>query len=165
MKVRCLYLVNLEEIIRTVEKSVIKFMNETGIDLVNDLTNLFISRVFLEMSEVYRNQHEAFVSFFINSDMKVKLLDCDGYIKYKRFFKIMEKEVKFPIITANISYSSFCKMMKEECPEYDEVVANHRSFSEIFSSLVKVIKRAKFHRLGKEVVEDLTKRCELLMSL
>ena len=47
MKIRSLYLVNLADIIKKVEKSVLQFSVETGIDVVNDLTNLFISRVFL----------------------------------------------------------------------------------------------------------------------
>jgi hypothetical protein len=55
--------------------------------------------------------------------------------------------------------------MKGNCPQYDEVIANHRSFAELFPKLKKVIKRAKYHRLGKEVVEDLENRCKMLLSL
>lgn len=54
MKVRSLFIVNLSEIIKSVEKGVVDFMVKTQINVVNDLTNLFISRVFLEMSEVYK---------------------------------------------------------------------------------------------------------------
>ena len=165
MKVRSLYLVNLQEIIKKVEKSVLQFSIETGIELVNDLTNLFISRVFLEMSGVYEKQHDAFVSFYIDQKIKLHLLDCEGFINYKRFFRIMELEVKFPVIVANIEYEKFVEMMKGNCPEYDEIVSNHRSFAELFPKLQKVILRAKFHRLSKEVIDDLQNRCKMLMSL
>jgi hypothetical protein len=165
MKVRSLYLVNLAEIIQKVEKSVLQFSIETGIELVTDLTNLFISRVFLEMSEVYKHQHEAFVSFYLDQKIKLHLLDCEGFIKYQRFFRIMELEVKFPVIIANIEYEKFAEMMKRECPEYDEVVANHRSFVELFPKLKKVILRAKYNRLNKEVVEDIQNRCKMMLSL
>jgi hypothetical protein len=165
MKVRSLYLVNLAEIIQKVEKSVLQFSIDTGIELVSDLTNLFISRVFLEMSEVYKHQHDAFVSFYLDQKIKLHLLDCEGFIKYQRFFRIMELEVKFPVIIANIEYEKFAEMMKRECPEYDEVVANHRSFVELFPKLKKVILRAKYNRLNKEVVEDLQNRCKMMLSL
>jgi hypothetical protein len=55
--------------------------------------------------------------------------------------------------------------MKGNCPEYDEIIANHRSFAELFPKLQKVIKRAKYHRLSKEVVEDLQNRCKMMLSL
>lgn len=165
MKVRSLYLVNLEDIIKKVEQSVLQFSLETGIDVVNDLTNLFISRVFLEMSEVYKNQHDAFVSFYIDQKIKLHLLDCEGFINYKRFFRIMELEVKFPVIIANIEYEKFTEMMKGNCPQYDEVIASHRSFAELFPKLQKVILRAKYNRLSKEIVEDLQNRCKMMLSL
>lgn len=165
MKIRSLYLVNLADIIQRVEKGVLQFMAETGIDLVNDLTNLFISRVFLEMAEIYKTQHEAFVAFYLDDDKRLYLLDCEGIVNYKRFFRIMEKEVKFPVIMANLPYEWFANMMKKDCPEYDEVIANHRSFAELFPKLKKVIERMKFYRLGKEVVENLQNRCIMLLSL
>ena len=165
MKVRSLYLVNLAEIIQKVEKSVLQFSIDTGIELVSDLTNLFISRVFLEMSEIYKHQHDAFVSFYLDQKIKLHLLDCEGFINYQRFFRIMEMEVKFPVIIANIEYEKFAEMMKRECPEYDEVVANHRSFVELFPKLQKVILRAKYNRLNKEIVEDLQNRCKMMLSL
>jgi hypothetical protein len=56
-------------------------------------------------------------------------------------------------------------MMKGNCPQYDEVIANHRSFAELFPKLKKVITRAKYHRLSKEVVEDLENRCKMMLSL
>lgn len=165
MKVRSLFIVDLSEIIKRVEKGIVDFMVETKIDVVNDLTNLFISRVFLEMSEFYKEQHEAFVAFYLDSKIKEHLLDCDGVILYKRFFRIMEKEVKFPVIFANLPYDKFANMMKTECPEYDEVVANHRSFVELFPKLKIVIERLKFHRLKGEVVDDIKNKCKMMLSL
>lgn len=165
MKVRSLFIVDLSEIIKRVEKGIVDFMVETKIDVVNDLTNLFISRVFLEMSEVYKEQHEAFVVFYLDSRIKEHLLDCDGVILYKRFFRIMEKEVKFPVIFANLPYDKFANMMKTECPEYDEVVANHRSFVELFPKLKIVIERLKFYRLKGEVVDDIKNKCKMMLSL
>lgn len=165
MKVRSLFIVDLSEIIKRIEKGIVDFMVETKIDVVNDLTNLFISRVFLEMSEVYKEQHEAFVVFYLDSRIKEHLLDCDGVILYKRFFRIMEKEVKFPVIFANLPYDKFANMMKTECPEYDEVVANHRSFVELFPKLKIVIERLKFYRLKGEVVDDIKNKCKMMLSL
>lgn len=165
MKVRSLYLVNLVDIIHKVEQSVLQFSLETGIELVSDLTNLFISRVFLEMSEIYKTQHDAFVSFYIDQKIKLHLLDCEGFINYKRFFRIMEMEVKFPVIVANIEFDKFAEMMKENCPQYDEIIGNHRSFVELFPKLKKVILRAKYNRLNKEIVEDLQNRCKMMLSL
>lgn len=165
MKVRSLFIVDLSELIKRVEKGIVDFMVETKIDVVNDLTNLFISRVFLEMSEVYKEQHEAFVVFYLDSRIKEHLLDCDGVILYKRFFRIMEKEVKFPVIFANLPYDKFANMMKTECPEYDEVVANHRSFVELFPKLKIVIERLKFYRLKGEVVDDIKNKCKMMLSL
>lgn len=165
MKIRSLFIVDLATIIREVQKSVLTFMSDTGITLMNDLTNLFISRVFLKMSDTYKSQHEAFVVFYLDSDIKEHLLDCDGIIKYSRFFRIMEKEIKFPVIIGNLRYELFANMMKSECPQYDEVVANHRSFAEIFPKLKVVIDRLKFHRLKGEVVDDLQNKCKMLLSL
>lgn len=165
MKVRSLFIVDLTEIIREVESSVVQFMTETGITVMNDLTNLFISRVFLKMAEIYKNQHEAFVVFYLDSEIKEHLLDCEGIIIYKRFFRIMEKEVKFPTVIGNLKYELFANMMKTECPEYDEVVANHRSFVELFPKLSKVILRAKYHRLKGEVIENVQNKCKMMLSL
>ena len=165
MKVRSLFIVDLSEIIKRVEKGIVDFMVETKIDVVNDLTNLFISRVFLEMSEVYKEQHEAFVVFYLDSGIKEHLLDCEGIILYKRFFRIMEKEVKFPTVIGNLKYELFANMMKTECPEYDEVVANHRSFVELFPKLKIVIERLKFYRLKGEVVDDIKNKCKMMLSL
>ena len=165
MKVRSLFIVDLSEIIKRVEKGIVDFMVETKIDVVNDLTNLFISRVFLEMSEVYKEQHEAFVVFYLDSEIKEHLLDCEGVILYKRFFRIMEKEVKFPSVIGNLKYELFANMMKTECPEYDEVVANHKSFAELFPKLKVVIERLKFYRLKGEVVDDIKNKCKMMLSL
>lgn len=165
MKVRSLFIVDLAKIIREVESSVVQFMTETGITVMNDLTNLFISRVFLKMAEIYKNQHEAFVVFYLDSDIKEHLLDCEGIILYKRFFRIMEKEVKFPTVIGNLKYELFANMMKTECPEYDEVVANHRSFVELFPKLKIVIERLKFYRLKGEVVDDIKNKCKMMLSL
>lgn len=165
MKIRSLFIVDLSNIIREVQKSVLAFMSDTGITLMNDLTNLFISRVFLKMSDTYKSQHEAFVVFYLDADIKEHLLDCDGIIKYSRFFRIMEKEIKFPIVIGNLKYELFANMMKSECPQYDEVVANHRSFAEIFPKLKVVIDRLKFYRLKGEVVDDLQNKCKMLLSL
>lgn len=165
MKVRSLFIVDLAKIIREVESFVVQFMSETGITLMNDLTNLFISRVFLKMAEIYKNQHEAFVVFYLDSDIKEHLLDCEGIILYKRFFRIMEKEVKFPTVIGNLKYELFANMMKTECPEYDEVVANHRSFVELFPKLSKVILRAKYYRLKGEVIDDVQNKCKMMLSL
>ena len=165
MKVRSLFIVDLSEIIKRVEKGIVDFMVETKIDVVNDLTNLFISRVFLEMSEVYKEQHEAFVVFYLDSEIKEHLLDCEGVILYKRFFRIMEKEVKFPTVIGNLKYELFANMMKTECPEYDEVVANHKSFVELFPKLKAVIERLKFYRLKGEVVDDIKNKCKMMLSL
>lgn len=165
MKVRSLFIVDLSEIIKRVEKGIVDFMVETKIDVVNDLTNLFISRVFLEMSEVYKEQHEAFVVFYLDSEIKEHLLDCEGVILYKRFFRIMEKEVKFPSVIGNLKYELFSNMMKTECPEYDEVVANHKSFAELFPKLKVVIERLKFYRLKGEVVDDIKNKCKMMLSL
>ena len=77
----------------------------------------------------------------------------------------MELEVKFPVIIANIEYEKFVCMMKTNCPQYDEIVANHRSFVDLFPKLKKVITRAKYNRLSKEVVEDIQNRCKMMLSL
>ena len=77
----------------------------------------------------------------------------------------MEMEVKFPVIVANIEFDKFAEMMKENCPQYDEIIGNHRSFVELFPKLKKVILRAKYNRLNKEIVEDLQNRCKMMLSL
>lgn len=165
MKVRSLFIVDLAEIIREVESSVVQFMSDRGITVMNDLTNLFISRVFLKMAETYKVQHEAFVVFYLDSDIKEHLLGCEGVIIYERFFRIMEKEIKFPTVIGNLKYELFANMMRTECPEYDEVVANHRSFVELFPKLKVVIERLKFYRLKGEVVDDIKNKCKMMLSL
>ena len=53
MKIKSLYLVNLVDIIKKVEKSVLEFSVETGIDVVNDLTNLLTPVIkYLEHLEI-----------------------------------------------------------------------------------------------------------------
>jgi hypothetical protein len=76
MKVRSLFIVNLADVIKEVEQGILCFIAETGIDVVNDITNLFISRVFLAMLEIYKTQHEAFVCFYLDQEIKEHLLEC-----------------------------------------------------------------------------------------
>ena len=62
-------------------------------------------------------------------------------------------------------YNLFSEMLKTECPEYDEIISNHRSFAELFPSLKKVIERAKFYRLKGEIIDNIKNTCKMLLSL
>ena len=98
MRIRSIYIVDLNQFIEAINKDVLLFSLDYDVTNVNDLTNLFISRIILKMIEVQKNISNLFVFYYINLNYKEKLIKEGTLIKYKKFFNLIEKKVKFSLI-------------------------------------------------------------------
>lgn len=165
MVVRSLYVVNLAELVREVNASVIHFMNEYGITSTNDLTNLFISRMLERMTVVYKEVRGRFIVFFLNVVDREKMLAVKDVVNYKRFLNIVEKRVKFPLCKSTLSYNAFVKMLFTNCPEYDEIMTKHKSFAECFPAFAEIVRKFKYRKINEEIVKDLREVSLLVSSM
>lgn len=165
MIVRSLYVVNLVELIMEVNKSVLDFRNEYGIVSVNDLTNLFISRMLMKMVNVYKEMHEAFIVFYLSTTDKAKLLSSKDVVNYKKFLTIIGKKIHFPLYHSSLTYEQYVKMLFTNCPEYEEIMTSHKSFAECLPAFAKIVHNFKYHKINKEVVKDLKALSKCICSL
>lgn len=74
------------------------------------------------------------------------------------------KKIKFPIIVSNLSFSYFCSLMATNCAQYDEIVEGYVFLSSIFDDIVKVVKKLKFYKIEKEIVNNLKERFKLITT-
>lgn len=164
MKVKAIYLVDLSAIIREVNPTVLRFSVKYGVDSVSDLTNLFVSRVIVKMTDVYKEVHSAFVVFYISREHEEELRAARDLINYRRFFTMLKK-VRFPMISSNLPYSLFAEALKGNSPEYDEAVQNHHSFAELAPRLSAYVRKMKFHKIDDELIADEREMMARLTSL
>lgn len=140
----------------------LEFISLYNITNKTDINNLFIYNVLVDILEIYANNKGGYIIFYISQEDFNELNDSKTEINYKKFIKIITKKIKFPIIISSISFYYFCKLMATDCPEYEEITASYSFLSEFFDDIIKVIKKLKFYKLEKEVVNDLKKRFKLL---
>lgn len=166
MRVRGLYVVDLAEIIREVNMGVLHFRDEYGITSISDLTNLFSSRMILRMSEVYGSVHEGLIVFYLNRKDREALKAARDFINYGKFLTLVEKKIAIPLFCGNLPYKSFLGMLeKRNCPEYEEMVAIHKSFAEFFPRLAEQARKLRYHQINREMVNDTKNLLKKLTSL
>lgn len=165
MRVKSLFVVNLGDIVKEVNFSVLQFKNEYGITSISDLTNLFTSRVMARMAEVYKKEHGSFIIFYLNVYDRENMLASKDVINYKRFLGTIEKKVGFPVFYSSLKYEIYVKMLGGDCPEYDEIIMMHRSFADCLPAMFEQIRKFKYHKLMRELIKDEIELFKCLSSL
>ena len=163
MRVRSLILFDLKNTIIYSNKKVLEYISLYNITNKTDINNLFIFFALSNILEIYKNNKNGLVVFYISQD-DFNLLQENGDINYKKFIKIITKKIKFPIIISSLSFSYFCSLMATNCPEYDEIIESYTFISTIFDDIVKLIKKMKFYKLEKVFISDLKQRLKLITT-
>lgn len=163
MRIRSLILFDLKNIIIHSNSKVLEFIALYNLANKTDINNLFVFNALLEILEIYKNNKNGLIVFYL-SQKDYDALHEKSDINYSKFIKIITKTVNFPIIISNIGFSYFCSLMATNCPEYDEIIENYVFLSTIFDDLVKVIKRLKFYKIENEFVKDLKNRLKTISS-
>ena len=163
MRIRSLILFDLKDIIIHSNSKVLEFINLYNIKNKTDISNLFVFNALLKILEIYKNNKNGLIVFYISQNDFNQLRE-KSEINYSKFIKIITKTVNFPIIISNIGFSYFCSLMATNCPEYDEIIENYVFLSAIFDDLVKVIKKLKFYKIENDFILDLKNRLKLITS-
>jgi hypothetical protein len=164
MRVRSLILFDLENIVIHSNKKVLEFITLYNITNKTDINNLFIFYALLEILEIYKNNKNGLIVFYLSQNNFNILQEKGSDISYSKFIKIITKKIKFPIIISNLSFSYFCSMLASDCPEYDEIIENYIFLSSIFDDLVKIIKKLKFYKIENTFIKDLKNRLKLIST-
>lgn len=165
MRVRSLYIVDFGDMVRTVNMSVLAFMNEYGITSTTDLTNLFCARMILRMADVYAEVHDAFIAFYLKREEREELTKATDIVKYSKFLNLIEKKIAMPVFYGHLPYHLYVKMLERDCPEYDEIMATHTSFADFLPRLAEQARRLKYRQIDREVVNDTRNLLKRLTSL
>ncbi len=163
MRVRSLILFDLKNTIIYSNKKVLEYISLYNITNKTDINNLFIFFALSNILEIYKNNKNGLVVFYISQD-DFNVLQENGDINYKKFIKIITKKIKFPIIISSLSFSYFCSLIATNCPEYDEIIESYTFISTIFDDIVKIIKKMKFYKLEKVFISDLKQRLKLITT-
>lgn len=151
MKVKSLYVVNLGDLVREVNESVLQFKIDYNIDSVNDLTNLFAARMLARMVDIYKSVRGSFIVFYLYEHERKEMLADKSLVNYKKYLNIIEKKVDFPLYTSSLKYESFVRMLGKDCPEYDEIINSHRSFAACHDKLAAITRRFKYKQIHAEL--------------
>lgn len=165
MRFRSIYIVDLNQFIEAINKDVLLFSLDCDVTNVNDLTNLFISRIILKMIEVQKNISNLFVFYYINLNYKEKLIKEGTLIKYKKFFNLIEKKVKFSLIKENLIFKDFIENLEKNDSLYDEFLLNYHSFSEILPTLIDTVKKYRYKKIDNEVIKEVKNLIKLISSI
>lgn len=167
MRVKSIILFDLSDIIKDVNREVLKYNIEYGLSSKRDLTNLFLSAVFIRMVECYLKDKTKFTTFFISKQHREEMMNTDKscLINYKKFLKLVDKTFDFPLIESNLEYKFFVELLKGDAPEYDEIIQNHRSFAEIMPKMYEIVSKLKFSKLCQTLLGDNKNLFQLLQTL
>ena len=165
MRIRSIYIVDLNQFIEAINKDVLLFSLDYDVTNVNDLTNLFISRIILKMIEVQKNISNLFVFYYINLNYKEKLIKEGTLIKYKKFFNLIEKKVKFSLIKENLIFKDFIEKLEKNDSLYDEFLLNYHSFSEILPTLIDTVKKYRYKKIDNEIIKEVKNLIKLISSI
>lgn len=136
-------------------KEIMVFAFDYNIFQKRTLTNLFVSRVLNKMLACYKKSMGRFTVFYLNEDNRSELDNIEKPIAdYKRLFNLIDKTLKFPKFETSLSYEDTVKMLNNDCPQYDEIVHNHRSFAEVYPKLYNIVKKYDFSKIDREVIND-----------
>lgn len=163
MKVKALTIFDLKNIIENANDSTLKYVYQYNIINKTDITNLFIHFAFTNIIKLYQST-KGLIAFYFSLDLKEKMENAECEINYKKFLKIITKKLKFPIVLSNLSFEYFIKLLKDESPEYDEIIQDFKMMSEIYPKLVDTIKKLKFYKLEKDVVNDIKEQIKLICA-
>lgn len=164
MRVRSLIIFNLEEIILRSNGKVLEFVTLYNIDNKKDINNLFTYYCLSEILEIYKNNKNGLIVFFIDFKKYDELIEHKGDINYKKFLKTI-KNINFPLISSNaITYTAFCELMYSDCPQYDEIIADYISLPSIYNNMVKIIKKLKFYKLEENYINDIKNKIKLIST-
>ena len=162
MRIRSLILFDLKDTIIHSNKKVLEFISLYNITNKTDINNLFIYNALLNILEIYKNNKGGLVVFYLSREIFNELQDAKEEINYKKFIKLIIKKIKFPIIISSLSFQYFCSMMETNCPEYDEIVEEYTFLSSIFDDIIKIIKKLKFYKIERELINNLKERFKLI---
>lgn len=165
VKVKSITLINLFSIIEAISKDVLLFSIEYEIKNINDLTNLFISRTILKITENYKNITNSFIFFHISSKNYEKLIEKDDFIKYKKFFNLIRKKIGFPLVISYKEYDDFVEDMKTDDMICEEIMMGYKSFSEFFPKLYEIIRKYRYKKADNEIIKEIKNLVKMLSSI
>lgn len=165
MEIKSLFFIDLNSIIEAVNKSVLLFSLEYEVKNVNDLTNLFISRVLLNMVEKYKENKSKFIFFFISEADKEKIISHKDFINYKKFFNLIYKKIGFPLLSDQKSFMEYCEEIRENELIYEELVSKYISFSELFPKFANVVRKYRYKKIDNEIIREIKNLVNLLSSI
>jgi hypothetical protein len=163
--IKSLFFIDLNSIIEAVNKSVLLFSLEYEVKNVNDLTNLFISRVLLNMVEKYKENKSKFIFFFISETDKEKIINHKDFINYKKFFNLIYKKIGFPLLSEQKNFVDYCEEIRENELMYEELVTKYVSFSEIFPKFANVVRKYRYKKVDNDVIKEIKNLVNLLSSI
>lgn len=162
VKIRSLLLFDLEPLIIESNNEVLKAMIEWGITNKTDISNLFIYNCIKRIITIYKCNKGGFLCFYINNEKYLELTENKFDINYKKFFKVIMKTIKFPIVVSSLPFETFLVLMMSDCPEYDEILSSNKSFANVVPDLIKVIKKLKFYKLENDFCKDLKEQIKCI---
>lgn len=163
MKVKALTIFDLKNIIEDANDCTLKYIYQYNISNKTDITNLFIHFAFTNIIKIYQN-NTGLIAFYFSQDLKNKMEAAKCEINYIKFLNLITKKLKFPIIISSLSYELMIKMLLDECPEYEELILDFKMMSEIYPELVNVVKKLKFYKIEKEVINDIKSQFKLISA-
>ena len=161
MRIKSLILFNLKNVIIHSNKQTLEFITLYNITNKTDINNLFVYNALLNILEIYKNNKNGLVTFYLFQNDFNELLESTE-INYNKFIKIITKKIDFPIIISRLSFDFFCQKLQGDCPEYDEIIDNYKFLSSIFDNIIKLIKKLKFYKIEDELVNNLKERFKLI---
>ena len=165
VKVKSITLINLYDIIEAISKDVLLFSIDYDVKSVNDLTNLFISRTILKITDSYKTISNSFIFFYISKDYYDKLKEKNDFIKYKKFFNLIQKKIGFPLIISNENYLDYIDYMKQDDMICEEMMIGYRSFSEFFPNLCSIIQKYRYKKADNEIIKEVKNLVKMLSSI
>ena len=165
MVLKTIYIIDLQKKIEAINKDVLLFSLEYEINNSNDLTNLFISRIISSIIEDYKQHNNFFIFLYIDERFKSNILKNGDLIKYKKFFNLLEKKIKFSIISFEKSLAEYVEELTIREEKYEELMYSYRSFSEIFPKLYEIIKKFRYKKIDNEYIKKNENFIKLLMSI
>lgn len=164
--IKSLNLFNLDEIVSANAKKLLEFIFQYKIDNKQDIYSLFVFFNLSDIIDVYKN-NEGMIVFYMSTKCHNWLLEDEGIIRgmdFKKFIKLITKRIRFPIIISNLSFSAFENMLKEDNPEYDEIVANYEFISSLYDDIINVIKQLRFYQLENELLSSVKEQIKLIST-
>lgn len=162
--VKSIVLFNLDEIVSANAKKLLDFIFQYNIDNKQDIYSLFVFFNLSDILDVYKN-NKGIIVFYLSTKCHNWLLEEEGIVRgmdFKKFIKLITKRIRFPIIISNLSFLAFENMLKEDSPEYDELIAGYQFISSLFDDIVRVIKQLRFYRLENQLLSSVKEQIKLI---